>query len=75
MPKGLIEYLAKSLVDKPEAVFIQESTEGPKVVWYIHVDEQDRGKIIGKGGKTIRSIRSVVSVMFPSFNIFIDIAK
>jgi predicted RNA-binding protein YlqC (UPF0109 family) len=59
--KDLIELIARSLVDTPEKVNVRE-VEGEKTVVYeLRVGEGDLGKIIGKHGRTARSIRTIVT--------------
>lgn len=58
--KDLIEYLVTSLCDKPEKVEIRESEEGEIVTYFIKTDPTDIGKIIGKQGKIIRALRTLV---------------
>lgn len=59
--KSLVEYLAKSLVDNPEKVSVNE-VEGEKTtILELSVAEDDLGKIIGKHGRTARAMRTVVS--------------
>ena len=56
----LVAFLAKSLVDHPDQVVVQE-TEGPEaVILELHVAEEDMGKVIGKQGRIAKAIRSVV---------------
>ena len=59
--KELIEYVAKSLVDKPEQVAIQQRLEGNLTVLEMRVSKDDYGKIIGKQGRTIKALRTLVS--------------
>jgi len=59
--KNLIEYIAKALVDNPDAVQVRE-VEGEKTTVYeIRVGEGDLGKVIGKRGRTARSIRTLLN--------------
>jgi predicted RNA-binding protein YlqC (UPF0109 family) len=58
--KELALFVVKRLVDKPEAVSVTESRDGDVVVLKLVVDEADKGKVIGKQGKVIKAIRSVV---------------
>jgi predicted RNA-binding protein YlqC (UPF0109 family) len=58
--KELTQFIVKRLVDKPEAVHVDESMEGDVSVYKLVVDEADKGKVIGKQGKVIKAIRSVV---------------
>ena len=56
--KELIEYVAKSLVDKPESVAIQQRLEGNLTVLELRVSKDDYGKVIGKQGRTIKALRT-----------------
>ena len=59
--KELIEYIAKSLVDNPDKVKVTE-IEGEKTsVIELSGAKQDLGKIIGKQGRTARSMRTILS--------------
>jgi predicted RNA-binding protein YlqC (UPF0109 family) len=56
----LVEYLARSLVDDPEAVTVEEVDAGRMTIYEVTVAEDDVGKLIGRQGKVIRAVRSVV---------------
>lgn len=56
----LVEYLAKSLVDDPEAVRTNERTLDDTVIIELSVAEGDMGKVIGKQGRIAKAIRSIV---------------
>jgi len=59
--KELIEYIAKSLVDKPEEVSVRE-TEGERTtILELRVAQEDLGKVIGKEGRTARSMRVILN--------------
>ena len=58
--KELALFVVKRLVDKPEAVSVEESQDGDVAVLKLNVDESDKGKVIGKQGKVIKAIRAVV---------------
>jgi uncharacterized protein len=61
----LIRYLTIHLVDKPDEVVVSLVEERDASVYEIEVGDDDLGKIIGRGGKTARAIRSVVSAAAP----------
>jgi len=61
--RDFIEYIAKQLVDKPDAVQISEEEHDNKIVFKIRVDQTDVGKIIGKQGRTAQSIRVLLSAV------------
>ncbi|KPJ50135.1 RNA-binding protein [candidate division TA06 bacterium DG_26] len=59
--RELIEYIAKSLVDRPDSVDVKE-VEGEKTVVYeLRVGTGDLGKVIGKEGRTAKAIRTIVT--------------
>ncbi len=58
--KELIIYLAKSLVDEPEAVTVEEQETDDAVVYTLSVAPDDMGRVIGKNGKIAKAIRSIV---------------
>jgi hypothetical protein len=58
--KELVEYIVKSLVDKPEAVEVNE-TQGEQVtIIEIRTAPEDAGKVIGREGRIANSIRTIV---------------
>ena len=58
--KELIEYIAKSLVDDPSQVKVSEDRRGSSFVLELSVAPEDMGRVIGRQGRTIRAIRTVV---------------
>jgi uncharacterized protein len=56
----LLEYLARQLVDDPEAVRVETAEEDDAVVLRLHVAEDDVGKVIGRQGRIARALRTVV---------------
>jgi predicted RNA-binding protein YlqC (UPF0109 family) len=56
----LVAYLARRLVDDPEAVRVDEAEEDGVVVLRLHVAAGDRGKVIGRQGRIVRALRTVV---------------
>jgi predicted RNA-binding protein YlqC (UPF0109 family) len=56
----LVEYLARRLVDDPDAVRVEESEREGAVVLTLHVAEDDIGKVIGRQGRVARALRAVV---------------
>ncbi len=59
--RDLIEYIAKSLVDNPDAVTITEKEKDKTIVYELRVGTGDLGKVIGKNGRTARSIRTLLN--------------
>ena len=58
--KELVEVIAKALVDNPDEVVVEETTEGKNVTVNLHVAATDMGKVIGKQGRIAKAIRTVV---------------
>ena len=57
---GVAEYLVKHVVDAPDAVEVSVESQDGRVVLRVKVDPDDMGKVIGRGGRTARALRSVV---------------
>ena len=60
MTAELVEYLARQLVEQPDAVRVEEVERDDALVLLLHVAEDDRGKVIGRGGRIARALRTVV---------------
>ncbi len=58
--KKLVEVIAKSLVEHPEAVVVDERLEDGQTVLSLHVAEDDMGKVIGRQGRIAKALRTVV---------------
>lgn len=58
--KDLIEYIAKALVDHPEAVKVNEVAGEQTAVIELTVAKDDLGKVIGRQGRTARAIRTIL---------------
>jgi uncharacterized protein len=56
----LVEYLARRLVDDPDAVRVEELQEDGDTVLRLHVAQDDIGKVIGRQGRIARALRTVV---------------
>ena len=61
MEKDLIEYIAKSLVDDPSAVSVQEVEGEKSTIIELRVASSDIGKVIGKYGRIAKALRTVLS--------------
>jgi uncharacterized protein len=60
--RELVEYVAKSLVDDPEAVKVTEVEEDDITVIELHVAEDDMGKVIGRNGSVAKALRTLLKV-------------
>ncbi len=59
--KELIEYIAKALVDNPDAVEVNEIEGEQTSVIELKVAKEDLGKVIGRQGRTARAMRTILS--------------
>jgi len=58
--RGLVEFLARELVEDEGAVMVTEEEDDRGVLLRLKVAPEDMGKVIGRGGRTARAIRQVV---------------
>ena len=58
--KELVEFVAKALVDEPNQVSVEEFDDEGMRVFEVQVAEDDIGKIIGKAGRTVVALRTIV---------------
>jgi len=56
----LVEFLARSLVDAPDAVRVEREERDDALVLHLHVAPDDVGKVIGRQGRIVRALRAVV---------------
>jgi predicted RNA-binding protein YlqC (UPF0109 family) len=61
--KELLEYIARALVDKPDAVWVEVEETNDEVTLTLGVDEADMGRVIGRDGRIANAIRSLLRVM------------
>lgn len=59
--KELIEYIVKALVDNPDKVTVNEIAGEKSIIFELRVGEGDLGKVIGKEGRTAKSIRTIIT--------------
>jgi predicted RNA-binding protein YlqC (UPF0109 family) len=60
--KELIEFLARSLVDQPDAVKVEEEDDGDRIIFHLYVADDDMGKVIGKQGRIANAMRDLLKV-------------
>ena len=60
--KDLVEYVARSLVDDPDAVTVEVVVEEGGTVIELHVAEDDMGKVIGRNGSVAKALRTLLKV-------------
>jgi uncharacterized protein len=66
--KALVEEIARALVDSPAGVMVNEISGEHATVFELRVAEGDLGKIIGKQGRTARSIRTLLGAVGTKLN-------
>lgn len=74
--RELLEYLARGLVDEPDAVTVDEISEDDgTVVLELSVAQDDYGNVIGRGGRTATALRTVIKAMATrrGARVFVDI--
>lgn len=64
----LVEVIAKSLVDNPDAVSVSSSTERQTTIVQLKVAPEDMGKVIGKHGRIAKALRTVVKAAATKVN-------
>jgi len=58
--KEVLEYIVRNVVDEPDAVQVTEEETDQAVTLLLRVAPEDKGKVIGRHGRTVRAIRDVV---------------
>jgi predicted RNA-binding protein YlqC (UPF0109 family) len=74
--KELLEYLARGLVERPEDVHVTEVSEDDgSLVLELAVGEDDYGSVIGRGGRTVQALRTVIKAAGTKDNrrVFVDV--
>ena len=61
--QDLLEYLAKSIVDDPNQVFVDDYRDGKSIQLDLQVGKADIGRVIGKHGRVANSIRALLKVV------------
>lgn len=61
--KELLLYMAKNLVDHPDAVSVNEITTDDGKVLELHVASEDMGKVIGRQGRIAKEIRTIIKTV------------
>ncbi|MCJ7702148.1 MAG: KH domain-containing protein [Anaerolineales bacterium] len=60
--RDLIEYIARSLVDDPTQVRIEQTIQGSSIHFELEVAKEDMGRVIGRGGRVANAIRALLRV-------------
>lgn len=75
--KDLLTYILSAIVENPDAIVIDEEVNGDNYTYTVHISQADMGKVIGKGGKTIRAIRSLMGLRAQKENkrVYVELAE
>ena len=60
--KELIEFVARAIVDNPDAVKVEEEQDGDRIVFHLYVADEDMGKVIGRQGRIANAMRDLLKV-------------
>ncbi|MBP38744.1 MAG: RNA-binding protein [Chloroflexi bacterium] len=60
--REMIEYIARSLTSNPDTVSVTEEYDGERILLHLSVDDQDKGKVIGRDGRVAQSMRALLRV-------------
>ena len=60
--KELIEYIAESIVDKPDEVVVTEESDDQGITLKLQVADEDKGRVIGKQGRVAQAMRTLLRV-------------
>jgi predicted RNA-binding protein YlqC (UPF0109 family) len=71
--REFIEFLVKEITSKPEEVSVKENQDDGVFIYSVHVSPEDMGVVIGKEGKTIKSIRNMAKAKAIKDNIRMQI--
>ncbi len=61
--KEFLEFIAKHLVDNPDAIVLENENRDGRVVFRLKVDSADVGKVIGRNGKTASALRTLLTAV------------
>ncbi|MBO3663963.1 RNA-binding protein [Microbacterium stercoris] len=74
MLAAALEHLVKGIVDHPDDVRIDSSTSSRGDVLEVHVHADDRGRVIGRGGRTAKALRTLVAALAAGTRVRVDVA-
>ncbi|GAA2968553.1 MULTISPECIES: RNA-binding protein [Microbacterium] len=74
MLAAALEHVVKGIVDNPDDVRILSSESSRGEVLEVHVHPDDRGRVIGRGGRTAKAIRTLISALADGRRVRVDVA-
>jgi uncharacterized protein len=63
--RDVIVYLARALVDEPDRVTVEELRGARGVTYEVRAAPDDVGKLIGRGGRTVKALRKIIKAVAP----------
>lgn len=74
MLSAALEHIVKGIVDHPEDVVIRSSPSPRGDVLEVRVHPDDRGRVIGRGGRTAKALRTLVAALADGARVRVDVA-
>ncbi|WP_404447953.1 RNA-binding protein [Microbacterium marinum] len=74
MLSAALEHIVKGIVDHPDDVTIRTSSSPRGDVLEVRVHPDDRGRVIGRGGRTAKALRTLVSALADGKRVRVDVA-
>ncbi|WP_433718170.1 RNA-binding protein [Microbacterium laevaniformans] len=74
MLSAALEHLVKGIVDRPDEVTVRSSSSPRGDVLEVRVHPDDRGRVIGRGGRTAKALRALVSALADGARVRVDVA-
>lgn len=74
MLAAALEHVVKGIVDHPEDVRITASASHRGDLLEVHVHPDDRGRVIGRGGRTAKALRTLISALADGHRVRVDVA-
>ena len=71
--KNTLLFLLQSIVDHPDDIVVDETTDESRVLLTIHAHAEDIGKIIGKSGRIIKALRDLIKLIATKENTYVDV--
>jgi uncharacterized protein len=71
--KDTLLFLLSHIVEHPDDIVVDEAVTEDRTTLTIHANQEDLGKIIGKSGRIIRSIRDLIKLMAAKQNLYVDV--
>ena len=69
-----LEHIVKGIVDHPDDVVIRSSTSPRGDVLEVRVHPDDRGRVLGRGGRTAKALRTLISALADGARVRVDVA-